>query len=85
MLVASEQEHCPSNLVNFWKNFAFNTDNYDSVPAFLLQNNCLRVRSSTAFHTAMIHRFDEPNNETYIHELYAQLDWPSEKSVIQQQ
>lgn len=85
--VASAEKHenpCPSELVNFWKTYAVNTDNYSAIPEFLLRNECFRARVSTDFHTAMVSRFDHPENPRFVDELYAQLDWKS-GSISEQQ
>lgn len=70
-----ESNLCPADLVNFWKNYAADTENYSGIPVFLLTNECFRALVSTEFHTAMVNRFDDPNNEKYVSDLYAQLDW----------
>ena len=72
---ADMKDSCPAEIVNFWKNFAVNTDNYTAIPVFLIQNECFRARISTDFHTAMEKRFDHPNDLKYVDQLYAQLDW----------
>jgi len=82
---ANDKEICPNELVNFWKNFALDTENYESIPAFLLSNHCFRARTTTSFHDAMSKRFDEPNNIAHLNELHAQLDWHSKTAEMPQQ
>lgn len=66
---------CPTKLVNFWKNYAVKSDNYSAIPEFLLRNECFRARVSTEFHKAMINRFDYPEDQRYVDQLFAQLNW----------
>jgi len=66
---------CPSELVNFWKNYAVNSDNYSAIPEFLLRNECFLARVSTEFHKAMVNRFDHPEDPRFVDQLFAQLDW----------
>jgi hypothetical protein len=82
-LAEKQEDPCPSNLVNLWKNYASNTENYAAIPAFLLENECLRSLVSTDFYTAMVGRIDHPEVAKYVDDLYAQLDW--EKTVVTQQ
>ena len=79
---AETKDACPADLVNFWKNFAVNTDNYSAIPEFLLRNECFRARVSTEFHTAMVNRFDNPDDPQYVDQLYAQLDWDKSSSAL---
>jgi hypothetical protein len=72
---------CPSELVNFWKNYAVNTDNYSAIPEFLLRNECFRARVSTEFHKAMVNRFDYPEDPRFVDQLFAQLDWSKNTSA----
>lgn len=81
-LAAKIEDACPADLVNFWKNYVSSTENYAAIPVFLLKNECMRTLGSTDFHTAMVRRFDHPEVDKYVDDLYAQLDWG--KTVITQ-
>lgn len=81
---ANPGDACPAELVNFWKNFAVNTENYSAIPVFLIENECFRARVSTDFHTAMEKRLDNPDEERYIDQLYANLDWGKPTQQISQ-
>ena len=81
---ADMKDTCPAEMVNFWKNFAVNTENYSAFPVFLLENECFRARVSTEFHTAMEKRFDHPEDQRYVDQLYAQLDWAKPATSSQQ-
>lgn len=76
------EDRCPADLVNLWKDYAANTENYDGIPVFLLENECMRALVSTKFHTAMVKRLDHPDVDKYVDDLYAQLDW--EKTAVTQ-
>ncbi len=82
VLAEKQVDPCPADMVNLWKNYAANTENYKAIPAFLLKNECLRAMVSTDFHTAMVSRLDHPEDDKYVDDLYAQLDWG--KTVVTQ-
>jgi hypothetical protein len=75
VLADNQEDPCPADLVNLWKNYIVNTENYTAIPAFLLKNGCMRALVSTDFHAAMASRLDHPEIEKYVDDLYAQLDW----------
>lgn len=66
---------CPSHLVNFWKSFAMHTENPDAIPGFLLTNECFRATTSPEFYKIALKRLDNPENEAYVGQLYAELSW----------
>jgi len=74
MAFAGDQE-CPTDMVNFWKNFAYKMESHDAVPKFLLDNGCFRGKNTTDFHVFMTERFDQPEKPELVDNLYMQLSW----------
>ena len=63
------ETQCPSHLVNFWSSYARKNANVESIPAFLISNNCISKNTSLKFFTAMKKRFDEPEQEQWTDDL----------------
>jgi hypothetical protein len=63
------ENQCPSHLVNFWSSYARKNDNLNSIPAFLISNNCINKNISLTFFTAMKKRFDEPEKKQWTDDL----------------
>ena len=74
-LAAPDATKCPADKVNFWKNYAVSADNGDVVPRFLLNNNCFRARVTTDFHSIMLKRLDNPDQDELVDQLFTQLSW----------
>ena len=75
---APDSSKCPTEKVNFWKNYtinAVNAVNGDMIPRFLLDNDCFRARVTTDFHAFMLLRLDNPEQDELVDLLYTQLSW----------
>ncbi len=63
--IFQQEVQCPSELVNFWSSYARKSNNLGSIPAFLIDNDCISKNISLDFHSAMERRFDEPDNVSW--------------------
>lgn len=72
---ADPEGKCPAELVNFWKNYAMNSQNLEAIPGFLLTNECLRATTSPEFYLTTLKRLDHPENVDFVTVLYAELSW----------
>jgi len=60
---------CPTAQVNYWSNFALKHKDVNSIPDYLIENNCFSRTHPQDFYKAMQKRFDEPEQQQWIDEL----------------
>lgn len=73
----AEQEQgkqCPTQLVNYWQNFAKHAQSPDATPYFLLNNRCFTVKGSTDFAKLIQLRLDEPERNELVDQMYVHLN-----------
>ena len=75
--IAEPSKDCPTELVNFWQKFSQDND-AKTMPGFLVVNDCVaanNLEKETDFYITTQKRFDKPDNEKLVDQLYTNLSW----------